>query len=137
MLNHFRLIGWKTINFFFLIIDFRSLNFGMIDFLSAFFFNFFLIFFFFYQWICQVATCNIAEAKRKISLSFFYLLLIVSLDQFFETDWSINNHFFDLFHPINRIFWFFKIIDHRLESNKKLSMIGITVCRIICLDWNL
>ncbi len=29
-----------------------------------------------YQWISQVATCNIAKAKRKISLSFFYLFIV-------------------------------------------------------------
>ncbi len=105
------------------IIDFQSLNFEMIK---------WSIFFFLNQWICQVATCNMPKAKRKVSLSFFYLFIVtiaeritinkrmtydfpfsflflidLSLDGFLKTDWSFNR-FFDLFQPIIEFFDFFK-----------------------------
>ncbi len=137
MIDYFRLIGWKTIDFF-SIMEFRSLNFGMIKWsiFSDFFriFPDFLWFFFLTSEYAKWKHATLQTPKEKFPFHFsIYLLLLlrtVSLDQFFETDWSINQSFFDLFQLINQIFRFIKIIDRRLKSIKKLSIIGIT--RISC-----
>ncbi len=89
-------------------IFFRSWNFNhrfsitqywndqMIDFFQFFFLffpNFFFLFLFFYQWICQVATCNIGKATRKMSLSFFYIFIVTVTDCIAWSifwDWLIN-----------------------------------------------
>ncbi len=97
MIDYFRLIGWKTI-YFFSIIDFRSFNFGMIEWLFFFHPDFFWFFTNEYaKW--QYATLKKLKEKfhSRFSIYFLLLLLTVSLDWFlatnwsiFKTDWSIN-----------------------------------------------
>ncbi len=81
IIDHFRLIGWKTIDFF------QSRNFDHRFLITQFWNNqFFFQLFpnFFYQWICQMATCNMPKAKRKNNdIRFSIWLFDISLYQFF------------------------------------------------------
>ncbi len=86
MIDHFRLIGWKTIDFFFehgiSIIQFWN------DRMIYFFPIFFLIFFTseYAKW--QYVTLEKPKEKfySRFSINFLFLLLTVSFDRFFETN---------------------------------------------------
>ncbi len=96
----------------FFITEFRSFSFGMIkwsiffQFFPVFFFFFFFDFFFTNEYAKrQHATLEKPKEKFHFCFSFYLLSLLqtVSLDRFFETDWSTFLHqLIDFFRPTDR-----------------------------------
>ncbi len=100
------------------IFDFRSLSFGMIEW--SIFSRFFLP--------MNMPSGNLQHCKsQKENFTFVFLFIYCYCYWLYRLIKFLRpiNRFFDRFQPI-KFFRFLKMIDHRLKSIKKLSMIGIT-----------
>ncbi len=80
MIDHFRLIGWKTIEFFF-DHEISIIQFWNDRIINNLFFQFFLVFLKFFLPMNMVSgNMQQRKSQKKISLSFFYLFFVTVTD---------------------------------------------------------